>query len=885
VSGPPVLGMGPASPRAARGADADFALLRAKLPEADPGLLAGLLGLGVLPPQGHAPAPERSPLPEQRPPPVAPTPVVIPWADTPFWRVVASWQPEDEAKAQEQTARAEVLQQADLGDGDLRRGAALAPVPLAPWSRIEGRLRRALGGQRPGRAPDLGAAVERLSRAEALDRLPRERRAGWPATLLVIIDRARRLEPLAADHHRLLAALRRVMGPGAVQLRELTGQGLQDAAADPRAWARGLPEAEVVLVLSDLGALRGLGSAEAGAWALLGAALRGPRRRLVALSPAGEASVAPEARAGWGLLAWSGRLRALPDDGVRAARAGQLCALLSLCSWAPPALLRALRRLLPADEADLITELDVWDSPGAHHPAGWLALPAQTLATARARLWGAPEGSLLHTLRGPAVQIVEQWAVFAPPEVRLGDAALRAVGAAVAAKAEVTSALPAEAATWVGRAVGTLRRGEGAVSAVDLAVWGERHRRALPPGWEQSPAGALLRAMYEAAAARLVTQGDRPLPPTTPTRWSIRQLGPTLRLERAPTVEDPALLPELHPGSPVGGMLIGATLTVVRDGVRGAPQAALGPIDIDLQHVKQLELDGGAEVLNLAPLSRADDGGWAAMGRDEFGLWADADFNGVVQRFRWIPPGRFRMGSAPNEKDAYDDEKPQHEVDLVEGYWLGDTPVTQALWRALSGASPSRFGDGPEAPQRPVEKVSWDDAQAVLRALNGAQRADQVYRLPSEAEWERACRAGTEGATWRGPLDYPDSRRSRAPLLDAIAWYTGNSEQKTHPVAQKTANPWGLYDMLGNVWEWCQDVLYGNASYTAARRTAAAVESAGPNRACRGGSWINDARNARAAVRDADGPSKRDDNLGLRLSRGRAHQSQSQSSGGEHDPS
>ncbi|MBL8615679.1 MAG: formylglycine-generating enzyme family protein [Deltaproteobacteria bacterium] len=883
MSGPPVLGMGPASPRAARGADADFALLRAKLPEADPGMLAGLLGLGVLPPQGHAPAPERSPLPEQRPPPVAPTPMVIPWADTPFWRVVASWQPEDEAKAQEQAARAEVLQQADLGDDDLRRGAALAPVPLVPWSRIEGRLRRALVGQRPGRAPDLGAAVERLSRAEALDRLPRERRAGWPATLLVIIDRARRLEPLAADHHRLLAALRRVMGPGAVQLRELTGQGLQDAAADPRAWARGLPEAEVVLVLSDLGALRGLGSAEAGAWALLGAALRGPRRRLVALSPAGEASVAPEARAGWGLLAWSGRLRALPDDGVRAARAGQLCALLSLCSWAPPALLRALRRLLPADEADLITELDVWDSPGAHHPAGWLALPAQTLATARARLWGAPEGSPLHTLRGPAVQIVEQWAVFAPPEVRLGDAALRAVGAAVAAKAEVTSALPAEAATWVGRAVGTLRRGEGAVSAVDLAVWGERHRRALPPGWEQGPAGALLRAMYEAAAARLVTQGDRPLPPTTPTRWSIRQLGATLRLEPAPTVEDPALLAELHPGSPVGAMLIGATLTVVRDGLRGAPQAAISPIDIDLQHVKQLELDGGAEVLSLAPLRRADDGGWAAMGRDEFGLWADADFNGVVQRFRWIPPGRFRMGSA--DEDAHDDERPPYVVDLAEGCWLGDTPVTQALWSALSGSVSAAFRDGVSASRRPIENVSWDDIEAALCELNDAPASAVGYRLPSEAEWERACRAGTDGSTWHGPLDYVDTDGVRAPLLDRLAWYVGNSGGATQPVAQMMPNPWGLYDMLGNVWEWCYEVSHLREAKTG--RNPTGVEATYEHGVFRGGSWIARARSVRSASRGALPLTARVDEVGFRLSRGRAHQSRSESkaAGGQHDQS
>ena len=148
---------------------------------------------------------------------------------------------------------------------------------------------------------------------------------------------------------------------------------------------------------------------------------------------------------------------------------------------------------------------------------------------------------------------------------------------------------------------------------------------------------------------------------------------------------------------------------------------------------------------------------WAvAWGEDRHGLFAafavGPPDRAVEQRMRWIPPGTFRMGSPKTERGRWRDEGPQHDVTLSRGYWLGETPVTQALWVAVMGENPSRFrGEQPEDLQRPVERVSWDDCQGFLDRLN-AQVPGLAARLPTEAEWERACRAGTTAATWVGEL-------------------------------------------------------------------------------------------------------------------------------------
>ena len=160
---------------------------------------------------------------------------------------------------------------------------------------------------------------------------------------------------------------------------------------------------------------------------------------------------------------------------------------------------------------------------------------------------------------------------------------------------------------------------------------------------------------------------------------------------------------------------------------------------------------------------------WAsAIGRDAFGLWAEFTIQETVrQRLRWIPPGRFVMGSPPGEAGRWDNEGPQRTVRIPDGFWLFDTPCTQELWEAVMGETPSYF----RSPTRPVEQVSWEDCQAFVQRLN-SQLNGLELSLPSEAQWEYACRAGTIGATYAGDLEILGANNAR--LLDGIAWYGGN---------------------------------------------------------------------------------------------------------------
>jgi len=200
------------------------------------------------------------------------------------------------------------------------------------------------------------------------------------------------------------------------------------------------------------------------------------------------------------------------------------------------------------------------------------------------------------------------------------------------------------------------------------------------------------------------------------------------------------------------------------------------------------------------------------------------------------------MGSSDKE-ERFEDEGPQHLVTIEPGFWMFDTPCTQALWEAVMGENPSHF----KGPHRPVELVSWDQCQEFLKALNS--RIDDLrLSLPSEAQWEYVCRAGTVSARY-------------SENLDAIAWYGANSGKETHPVAGKEANRWGLYDMLGNVWEWCSDVWVSDYPEES---LAAAAGSASALRVIRGGSWSGDARSVRAAYRLHYGPSGRSRYLGFR---------------------
>jgi formylglycine-generating enzyme required for sulfatase activity len=208
-----------------------------------------------------------------------------------------------------------------------------------------------------------------------------------------------------------------------------------------------------------------------------------------------------------------------------------------------------------------------------------------------------------------------------------------------------------------------------------------------------------------------------------------------------------------------------------------------------------------------------------------------------------IQPGEFLMGANSDQPD----EKPVHRVRITLGFEMGKYEVTQAQWEAVMGGNPSHF----KGADLPVENVSWDDVQNFLLRLN-EKSLDYLYRLPTEAEWEYACRAGTTG-------DYAGG-------VDSLAWYRNNSGNTTHTVGQKSPNAWGLYDMHGNVWEWCQDWYEAYASAEAVDPKGA---STGAARVLRGGSWTRPAASLHSARRSGFSSGTRNNSLGFRLVRTR----------------
>jgi formylglycine-generating enzyme required for sulfatase activity len=223
--------------------------------------------------------------------------------------------------------------------------------------------------------------------------------------------------------------------------------------------------------------------------------------------------------------------------------------------------------------------------------------------------------------------------------------------------------------------------------------------------------------------------------------------------------------------------------------------------------------------------------------------------NSIGMKFSLIPAGEFNMGS-----EESDDEKPVHKVRINNPFYLGTYPVTQREWEAVMGDNnnPSNFkGD-----DLPVEQVSWDDVQKFIKKLNEKESTNK-YRLPSEAEWEYACRAGT---ITRYSFGNDESE------LGDYGWYDDNSDDKTHPVGQKKPNPWGLYDMHGNVVEWVQDRWHSDYNDTPADGSAwESGDSA--DRVFRGGCWISRAMSCRSANRNHLDPRNRDDYLGFRILR------------------
>ena len=257
---------------------------------------------------------------------------------------------------------------------------------------------------------------------------------------------------------------------------------------------------------------------------------------------------------------------------------------------------------------------------------------------------------------------------------------------------------------------------------------------------------------------------------------------------------------------------------------------------------------------------------WASdWGEDQFGLWMAFTLDGVRQTFRWLEPGTFEMGSDEDEpeRNPWMGKETKHKVILTQGFWLADTAVTQALWDVVMKNNPSDFkGD-----ERPVERVSWEDVQRFTDTLNGLI-PELGVRLPWEAEWEYGCRAGTTT-----PFSFGDNISPEQVNYDGNSPYgdgeKGEYREQSVVVKSLPCNDWGLYEMHGNVWEWCGD------RYQEDLGSESVLDPHGPEkgeyRVMRGGSWFSDGRLVRSAIRDGYDPSNRNLDIGFRLARGHEH--------------
>ena len=223
--------------------------------------------------------------------------------------------------------------------------------------------------------------------------------------------------------------------------------------------------------------------------------------------------------------------------------------------------------------------------------------------------------------------------------------------------------------------------------------------------------------------------------------------------------------------------------------------------------------------------------------------------NGVHFKMVHVEGGTFMMGATEQDDEAWGDEKPQHKV-MLDDYYIGETQVTQALWQAVMGNNPSNWkGDN-----LPVETISWNDCQEFIKKLN--QLTGRTFALPTEAQWEFAARGGNQSIGYK----YAGSNN-----LGEVAWFRDNSNRETHPIAQKKANELGLYDMSGNVWEWCNDWYdYTYYELSPERNPQGPISSV--NRVLRGGCWDGVARRCRVSIREFCASDYRNDGSGMRLS-------------------
>ena len=681
-----------------------------------------------------------------------------------------------------------------------------------------------------------------------------------------------------------------------------------------------------VLVVGDLGLLVGPGSPVARAWSRFVDALRQAHTVPMALAPLGAGQLDGDLAQKLPVLRWSPDASSRPERGRGNAQSlpdglDDLLAMVAAARRVDPPLLRELRKLNLEAPLDAGLEGAVWChddiQPGfavslrPERQEKHLRRFSNSLGHFHATL---DERRRRHHAHLPALLAHEEallWAAHAPsaaeatPEARARvREALDFMGKLAATLAPPDGVAPIEG-DWLEVTRGVLSRTDETMGQLYGPVLSRLVARARVLAGDRAVPGWVSPALLEkelpsvpeiqvwpvldakAGALRLQAQpaGDRQLPLGEPLSLG----GGGLRVDRPGSrwgrwLSGEALPADLASLDAAGTIVLETARETVTLAALRRPRGAAGwscdskGLAVHSPPLAGRELSWRTDALG-ARRSDAPSGLWLVeadatsppdradlrFGIDAaFGVFADlhlATGQGEArQRMRWIEPGTFLMGSPASEPERHDDEGPQHLVTLTRGFWLGATACSQALWRAVTGESPSPShfkGD-----DRPVEQVSWNDVQGFLRRLEGLVPG-VVADLPTEAEWEYACRAGMTT-----PFSFGETITPEQVNYDGNYPYAGGAKglyrEETVPVGSLPANAWGLHEMHGNVWEWCADGhrTYGEESVEDPRGS----ENEGAPRVSRGGSWGANAGWARSACRGAIHPGGAFSHLGFRLS-------------------
>ncbi|MGB0723474.1 MAG: SUMF1/EgtB/PvdO family nonheme iron enzyme, partial [Gammaproteobacteria bacterium] len=706
-----------------------------------PAHLVELLGYAPVerPPARKAPPPAKGKTgSEQRgagldtdPPPTSPDAEPEPHAPSTFWRATA-YKPEQQAQHRERRIAA-------TGSPPRRARWVIPPTRLAAFESLINPLRLALRQARLGTQADIPEAVRRISEGEWLAELPREMRAGWGTSLTVVEDRSPHLAPYRRDQGHVHDRLRRVFNPETFHAflylppAELPQRPRSQSAAppfDPR-------DGQQVLILGDLGVLIRDPVQRAHAqsrWRRLLSRLRSQGVHPVVLLPFDARDLPPDLAGNVVALSWRPGTEALPSPQWAAAQIERLLRHMAWIGRVEPPLLRALRVELGLPMA---VESWAWQDPRVDASPGISAsVRAEYAAGLRA------QAELDHAHRDACLERVREHAGAYGYSLWL-ETVLNTLH---------LSATPARGDD-IDHALRLLEHIAGRLEAEDVHAFVE-------PQW------AWLRD-FEQRWSRRLRDSER-------TREACRAIQAVVARQR---IVDPKSIDEDEP-PPTGAWQLVLHASRLRAFPAGSPPVS-GSFVCEMSSTDALISIQAGEVEQASRTRDPDfwaDGlapDWASdWGHDGFDSpWCEFQIGAVTQRLRWCPPGEFLMGSPEHEPGRFDDEGPRHRVTLAEGYWIMDTPVTQALWLAVMwGDNPSQF----QSPDRPVEQVSWEDAQGFVRRLE--QRLPGLgLKLPSEAQWEYACRADARDEAYAGEIQLRGE--AEAPGLEPVAWYGGNSEQ------------------------------------------------------------------------------------------------------------